>query len=409
MIPLSAGASPHPMPPFEAPRAPNTSRALTVASHAAFVPIGLVTVLLGPMLPVLSVRWSLNYAQAGRLFSVQLLASSLAVALSGVVVSRWGFRFAISAGLFAMAVGAAALPLSPYLLGLLCIASYGFGSGLAVPAANLAVAEANPHRRSAALSLLNFSWSLGAVACPFLVAIAAMAHRTQLFLMAVGGLMLMVAAGVAMIPTGGIESTAPPDGETRSPIAWGQRSFLIMGGLFFLYVGTEIAFGGWITTYARSLGSLPLSLTVVSPSFFYAALTVGRWVAPLILRSVGDIRLARAGLVTAGAGMVGMMWSHAAPGVVISAIVAGFGLSAVYPIAISLLSREFGAAASRVGSVMFTLANVGGACLPWLVGYFSKQFGNPRAGLAVPLISGMLMYVLYRATWNSPPEEESKS
>jgi FHS family glucose/mannose:H+ symporter-like MFS transporter len=384
------------MPLLEASRAPNSSRALTIAAHAAFVPIGTVTVLLGPMLPALSTRWSLNYAQAGRLFSVQLLASGLAVALSGVVASRWGFRFAIITGLLAMAAGTVALPLSPYLPGLMCIASYGFGSGLAVPAANLVVAEVNPHRRSAALSLLNFSWSLGAVACPFLVAAAAMVHRTQLFLAVVSVFMLIVIVGVASIPADGIESAVRINERMRSPIDWSQHPWLLLGSIFFLYIGTEIAFGGWITTYAKGLRGLPPSLAVVSPSFFYAALMVGRWVAPLFLRRVGEINLARAGIVIACAGMAAMIWSRAATGVVISAVVAGSGLAAVYPIAISLLSREFGAAASRAGSVMFTLSNLGGACLPWLVGYFSKQFGNPRVGLVVPLISGVLMYVLYR-------------
>jgi FHS family glucose/mannose:H+ symporter-like MFS transporter len=300
-----------------------------------------------------------------------------------------------------MAVGTAALPLCSYLPGLMCIASYGFGSGLAVPAANLVAAELNPHRRSAALSRLNFSWSLGAVACPFLVAAAAMMHKTPLFLSMVSAFMLMVAAAVALIPADRSQAAVPVAEKKNSPIRWGQRPWLVLGGLFFLYLGTEIGFGGWITTYAKGLGSLPPALAVVSPSFFYAALMVGRWVAPLVLRSVGEVRVAQAGIAIACAGMAGMVWSHAATGVVINAIIAGFGLSAVYPIAIGLLSREFGAAASRAGSVMFTLASLGGACLPWLVGYFSKRFGNPRVGLVVPLTSGILMYLLYRTNWNS--------
>ena len=50
------------------------------------------------------------------------------------------------------------------------------------PAANLLVAEVHPGRRGAALNLLNVSWSVGAVACPFLVAAAAKLHEIPLFL-----------------------------------------------------------------------------------------------------------------------------------------------------------------------------------------------------------------------------------
>src|SRR5262249_49356556 len=91
-----------------------SARALTAAAHAAFVPIGVVTVLLGPLLPILSVRWGMNYSQAGSLFTVQFITSSLGVVLSGWLVARSGFRFAIAAGLLFMAVGVAALPFSSH-------------------------------------------------------------------------------------------------------------------------------------------------------------------------------------------------------------------------------------------------------------------------------------------------------
>jgi fucose permease len=85
------------------PQVKTSSRPLTVAANAAFVPIGIVTVLLGPLLPTLSAKWTLNYTQAGSLFTVQFLASTVGVALSGLCVSRWGFRFAIKIGLLGMA------------------------------------------------------------------------------------------------------------------------------------------------------------------------------------------------------------------------------------------------------------------------------------------------------------------
>jgi fucose permease len=97
--------------------------------------------------------------------------------------------------------------------------------------------------------------------------------------------------------------------------------------------------------------------------------------------------------------MAVLVSSHTMAGIIAGASIAGLGLSAVYPISISLLSREFGSAASRVGSVMFTMANLGGASLPWLVGYSSTWFSNLRAGLWVPLIAGILMYLLYRTKW----------
>ncbi len=164
-----------------APPVQDSSRALTIAANVAFVPMGIVTVLLGPLLPILSARWSMNYAEAGAFFTVQFLASTVGVALSGILTSRLGFQFAMKAGLLAMAGAVAVLPYGLRIRGLACVGLYEVGAGLAIPAGNLLVAAANPLRRSAALSRLNFYWSIGAVACPFLVAAAA--HRQQLRLL----------------------------------------------------------------------------------------------------------------------------------------------------------------------------------------------------------------------------------
>jgi MFS transporter, FHS family, glucose/mannose:H+ symporter len=391
---------------MSSPDIPNDSasaKALTFAAYASFVPIGIATVLLGPMLPVLSVRWSLNYSQAGALINVQYVASTLAVALSGVLVSRWGYRFAIKTGLLLMGAGVGLLLAGPVALGVCCVAGYGFGLGIAVPAANLLVAEVNPGRRSATLNLLNFCWSAGAVACPFLVGTAAKSHHLPFFLESVGGFALLMAIGIAAMPSSIVEpSVARKAGGANSPsIRWTQGAVLILGALFFLYVGVENGFGFWLATYSKSLGKMSPTMAIMTSSFFYAALMLGRWVAPLLLRTIDEVRLVQAGLLIACLGMAALVFSHGLSGVVLSACLAGLGLSCVYPITISLLSREFGASSSRIGSLMFFLSNIGGGLLPWVVGVSSNHFGTLKAGLAVPLIGCAAMYGLYLREWKA--------
>lgn len=379
------------------------ARAPTLAANAAFVPVGIVTVLLGPMLPSLSAQWALNYGQGGLLFTAQFLASTVAVSLSGFLISRYGFRFTLNAGLLTMALPLAALPFSSYAQGLACIALYGAGSGLAVPAANLLVAEVNPLRRSAALNTLNFSWSVGAVACPFLVAAAAKQNHTTLFLIGVSAFLVIVTLAIASMSWESAKATEVSHSKALSPINWRESTLQVLCLLFFLYVGAENAFGGWIASYAKSLHTLSPTRAVMTPSFFYIALMLGRSLAPLLLRTIDEIKLARAGLFTACAGMAALLFSNSMPSVVLSVSIAGFGCAAVYPITIAMLGREFGPAASRVGSIMFTAANLGGACLPWLVGFSSDHFGGLKIGLAVPLIAGITMFFLYAREWRADP------
>jgi MFS transporter, FHS family, glucose/mannose:H+ symporter len=390
------------MPSAHLPNSSTSARALTFAAYASFVPIGIATVLLGPMLPTLSTRWSLNYSQQGALFTVQYLVSTVAVALSGVLVARRGFRFAIKTGLLLMSAGVGLLLAGPRVMGIFCIGLYGGGIGLAVPAGNLLVAEVNPSGRSATLNVLNFCWSAGAVTCPFLVAAAARSHRVPVFLAAVAGFALLMVIGIGVMPASIVEpSPIKGAGRKAGPaIPWKQPALLVLAALFFLYVGVENGFGGWVASYAKSLGSLTPTMALMTPSFFYAAMTLGRWLAPLLLRLATEIRLVQIGLLIGCAGMAGLVLSHGLRGVVASACLAGLGLSYVYPITISLLSREFGPDSSRLGSIMFTLSNIGGGLLPWMVGLSSTRFGSLKAGLAVPLLGCVAIFVLYCRDWN---------
>ena len=105
--------------------------------------------------------------------------------------------------------------------------------------------------------------------------------------------------------------------------------------------------------------------------------------------------LARLGL---GLGALGIIALHSAtntPALAISVGFAGLGFSTVYPIAIAMLSHQFGAMASRLAGLMFTLSGLGGATLPWLVGYTSTWYGSLKFGLLVPLGGCLAMLVMY--------------
>ena len=69
----------------------SSNRRLVLAGQIAFLPTGILTTLLGPMLPILMARWAMNDTQAGNLFLVQFLASLTGVQISGVQLARWGF------------------------------------------------------------------------------------------------------------------------------------------------------------------------------------------------------------------------------------------------------------------------------------------------------------------------------
>ena len=375
----------------------------TVVAHTAFIPTGIVTVLLGPVLPALSARWALNDAQAGEFFTAQFLASTLGVLLSGVLVPKVGYRTAMVLGLVFMAAGVGFLPLGSRAVGIAAVACYGVGLGLTIPTCNLLVAEVNPATRAAALSLLNFSWSLGAMACPFLLAPFQRAGRISMFFYALAGFVFLVSLALAWVnlpqPSSEDSPTKPPQPLLQTFVT---PTAIVLGILFFVYVGTENAVGGWLASYAKRLVDPSGTIWVTTPSYFYGGLLAGRALAPVFLRRVSEIRLVRLSVMTALLGLITLLASRSLIAVLVSATIIGFGLAAIYPITISLLSNAFGARATRVGSVMFMLASFGAACMPWMVGVTSTEMSNLKFGLAIPLIGCVVMLGLYFRDWQKP-------
>jgi FHS family glucose/mannose:H+ symporter-like MFS transporter len=375
----------------------------TAAACLTFVPTGVVNVLTGPLLPTLSARWSLNDTQAGDLFTAQFLASTCGVVLSGILVPRFGYRAVMVLGLIFMAVGVSTLPLGSWLLGIASVACYGAGFGLTVPTSNLLVAEANPARQAAALNLLNFAWSVGAVACPFLVGYFQRSGRTSTFLYVLGPCILLMGlllAG-ARLPRP-VAAEVPAARDIRSLASMLRRPAAIaLAMLFFVYVGTENAVGGWLASYAKRLLDSPAAGWATTPSYFYGALLAGRLFVPILLRRISELKTARLGVATALLGLTALLASHSMTSVQVSACVIGLGLSGVYPITIALLSQKFGAAATRLGSVMFALAGMGAATVPWVVGFASTQLSSLKLGLTVPLAGCAILLVIYLRNWTT--------
>jgi FHS family glucose/mannose:H+ symporter-like MFS transporter len=374
------------------------SKKLILAGQIAFLPTGVLTTLLGPMLPILRVRWALNDSQAGILFPVQFLSQLAGVLLSGVLVARVGFRSAFLSGLLLMAGGVSMLYLGSPWLGFASVAVYGLGLGLVIPTDNLLIAEVSTGSRSAALSLLNFFWGVGAVACSLLVAWAQAHGMLLAFLEAVAVLLLLLAVGVRNLEfPGPIQQGAEPPVRWRE--IWTSPATWLFASVFFLYPGAETAVGGWISSYVVRMGSNGAGMGALMTALFWSALTVGRAAGGLLLRHLREQRVLQVGFALATAGIGLLLWSTTLPGVIASALLTGLSYAMLYPITVARLSHHYGVAARRIGSVMFSLAAIGPATLAWMVGAVSNSAGNLRAGLGVPFGATLVLLLIHLWDW----------
>ena len=134
----------------------------TAAPVAAFVVTGMVTTVLGPILPELLETWHLSDSAAGALFTAQFSGSLTAGALSGLVVSRIGNRRTLALGYATMCAGLLAIAAGARAAGVAGAFAAGVGMGCVIPPTNLLVARGRPDRAASALGVLNLSWGIGA-------------------------------------------------------------------------------------------------------------------------------------------------------------------------------------------------------------------------------------------------------
>jgi MFS transporter, FHS family, glucose/mannose:H+ symporter len=378
--------------------------------HSSFILIGIITTLLGPILPSFSHRWSLTDAEAGFFFAAQYFGSTLGVLLTSIVLPRFGFARVSAAGFAAFFLGFAFLGVGPWYISALMVGINGFGYGLTNPAINLRGTQLPSKNTAAAVTLLNASWSIGSVLCPFLVGglIPVVHLRGFSSLIALGAFVLILfhlslrAGERTERPTRVIH----PWKDWMAHLRVAQAVPLLL--MFFFYVGVEVALGGWVASYEKRLPGMSAVTLAVAPSVFYGALLLGRVVAPVALQRMRQIVISVTGLSLAAVGGAIIAFSNT-PGILyLGSAIAGFGLAPQYPILVTWLAAIFKRDSTWIGGLFFGVVGLGGGAIPWLVGIASARTNSLRAGLIIPLVVTFLMiFVVQRARPDREPSATS--
>ncbi len=361
-----------------------------------FVVCGIVTVLPGPLLPVMAAKWGLRDVQSGGFFTAVFAASTV-----GAIFSPHRLRRNLPLGYALMCVGVLVLALAsqtpqPTLghpLALAAFALIGLGIGLSVTATNLYVGSAaeETHRgdRARGLSIVNLWWGIGAVACPWLFASTEGKSSVRVFL----ALLAVSAAFVffGLSPQLRVKEI-PSLVATRTSLARDAGLLAFFAVLLFLYVGVENTVGGWITTYAHRFSGLSLENASLLVSLFWIALLTGRALGSAALRRLPERAVLLGSLILALAAVMVLLQPHST-GVVLAAVAAaGAGFGPVFPLGVArLLARV---SDHRNTGWVFAMCASGGAVLPWLTGLVSTRTGSLRLGFAVAVGSVAAILVL---------------
>lgn len=364
--------------------------------HLLFFLSGIVTVLIGQVLPLFAVKFSLSDLQVSWFFPSQFAGSLTGTFFTSRFARRNDYRMATIVGGFAMVVGVLMMNFGSLPLVLAGFFVNGVGIGMTLPSINMIVLELSPERTASALSILNFCWGVGAIVCKPFVDLFTTADSMGLttVLLAIPMLFSTVwllldksyqpvepLAAVAELSCGSIAIW-------RQPIAW----FIALFNM--IHVGFESGMGGWLTTYTGRLEGAPFFAWSSPTLLYFVFFVAGRGAAPILFRFLNESKMLLLGLSTILAGMFVVISADTVVVLSIGSIIAGFGTSWVFPANVSRFSNTFGPEANRRSAPFFIAGTLGATLSTWLIGFVSEVSGNLRSGMYVLLISIILLIIL---------------
>ena len=356
---------------------------LIVLAYIAFISLGLPDGLFGIAWPSIREHFSLRLDSIGALLVAGTTGYMFSSFFSGKVITRLGVggTLAISCGL----TGTALLGyiLAPYWWVMVALAvAAGLGAGAIDAGLNTYVAA---HFGEGLMQWLHASYGVGVTLGPIIMTAGLTFFQSWQFgYMVVGVAQLLLGVSfyltIRMWQNGGadpLELEHNPRltdyqtsyGDTlKQPAVW---SNLLM---FFLYTGAEVSFGSWTYSLLTLSRNVPISVAGLWAGSYWATFTLGRILAGLLTRKVGNKKLLLAGFGVALAGSILLWWNPFPSASIIAVAVIGFALAPIFPGLVSGTSARVGEryAANTIG-MQIGAAGFGGAVVPSLAGVLAQQ------------------------------------
>lgn len=385
------------------------AKGLIVLAYIAFISLGLPDGLFGVAWPSIRETFHLRLDSVGPLFFAVTSGYMLSSFFSGKVMAHLGVGGTLAASCALTGAALLGYTLAPFWWVMVCLGiAVGLGAGAIDAGLNTYVAA---HFGEGLMQWLHASYGAGVTLGPIIMTAGLSFFDTWSFgYRLVGAAQLLLGASflltLRMWQNGGTTSIehAPeqerrltdyrtPYQETlRKPAVWGNLL------LFFLYTGAEASFGSW--TYSLLTLSRGVSVEVAGlwAGSYWATFTLGRILAGLLTRRLGNKKLLITGFLAAIGGAILLIWNPFYQASILAVSIIGFALAPIFPGLVSGTSARVGDhhAANTIG-MQIGAAGFGAAVVPSLAGVLAEYISLE----AIPvyllgvfgLLFGLFLYI----------------
>lgn len=360
----------------------------------SFIALGLAMSSLGPMLPYLADRTGANFSQISFIFTAHSLGYLIGSAGGGRLYDRFKSHTLMASFLVLMIITTVGIPLiSKYYLLLFVMFFFGLGTGFLDIGGNVNILWVYQSRVGPYMNALHFFFGVGAFLSPLIL------HRVMawtngaitwpywviaiLYIPSLVGLLLLKS------PT-----NPEKDAQTKTANKIDMRLVILLMALFFLYVGVEGGYGGWIFTYATEEGIATETAASYLNSIYWGTLTLGRLISiPLAKRfKPSQILFGNYGLTIFFLLLI-LIWPTEP--IVVWLVTAGLGLavSSVFPTLLSLAETRI-TITGKVTSYFFLGSSSGAMIVPMIIGQIFEYIGGYQIMVALFIGSWLGLIVL---------------
>lgn len=284
--------------------------------------------------------------------------------------------------------------------GLLLAATFALGLGQSAAQVGYTTLVGGLYARdqvSAKLNRMSAFYGLGALLGPLLAAAGYrwQGESTPAFWLASALSTALLLAGARIALPAPIMQAAAEDAEAMPVSIWRTPVIWLMVGAMALYVGAEIAFGGWVTEYTRQSTGVDIALAALTASMFSAGVALSRFFANLLLKTRGQESLLSLSIAVMAAG-VGLMllpggsWWLALAG----ALLVGLGAGPAFPTLLAIGIGRNPGSARLMTSMLTSAGSIGAITIPVLVGVLLNGPGGPALAWSV-LLGAIGVYALF--------------
>lgn len=334
---------------------------------------GLYAMILGSLLPLMSMEYGLNNTVSGALLSAHQAGNLIAGFIAGVLPIYLGRKKSILflCSFVIMGFSLMIITGNPVLL-ILGFLFTGLSRGSISNFNNTVVNEVSGSSL-AALNILHSIFAIGALSAPFLVIASTHIAGDIGWKVACGVIIVLAAISMILFSRMRIDDTVKRK-ESTSYVFLKSKNFIIAAGIIFFYLCIESAVNGWIVKYFVDSGILTTKYAQMLASLLWVVMLAGR----LTCAFIGDRVSKGTLLITTSVGTVIfylLLLSTQNVWIITLAIMGlGYSMAGIYPTTIATFGNTIKEYPMSIG-VLLMLGGTGSIIMPVIIGALSDQFG----------------------------------